>query len=179
MAMEEMVTGRWWRTTATAKVDSSLQAARQTGRFNQPGYTGLTRLDHFFHGLKRLERLSGFLDVWDRLHKWVTVGPVGPAGPGKNIITLHLKRAKNSREVIFSVMRDACIDGDLSIPEAVEAVHDMFARNAMHFYKLSSSNNELLIKPSFYSSNSSNNDIFGFTAKSIHLRVFTAYNYFK
>ncbi|KAE9590022.1 putative metal-dependent hydrolase [Lupinus albus] len=55
--------------------------------------------------------------------------------------------AKNSREVIFSVMRDACIDGDLSIPEAVEAVHDMFARNAMHFYKLSSSNNEVsLIK---------------------------------
>ncbi|XP_019433703.1 PREDICTED: protein fluG-like isoform X1 [Lupinus angustifolius] len=51
--------------------------------------------------------------------------------------------AKKSREVIFSVMRDACIDGDLSIPEAVEVVHDMFARNALHFYKLSSANNDV------------------------------------
>ncbi|XP_020210637.1 protein fluG [Cajanus cajan] len=49
--------------------------------------------------------------------------------------------AKKSREVVFSVLRDACIDGDLSIPEAVEAAKDIFARNAIHFYKISSANN--------------------------------------
>ncbi|KAJ1419453.1 Glutamine synthetase, catalytic domain [Sesbania bispinosa] len=45
--------------------------------------------------------------------------------------------AKKSREVVFSVLRDACIDGDLSIAEAVEAAKDIFARNAIHFYKIS------------------------------------------
>ncbi|TKY52993.1 fluG protein [Spatholobus suberectus] len=48
--------------------------------------------------------------------------------------------AKNSREVIFTVLRDACIDGELSIPEAVEATKDIFARNAIRFYNLSSAN---------------------------------------
>ena len=48
--------------------------------------------------------------------------------------------AKRSREVVFSVLRDACIDGDLSILEAVEAAKDIFARNAIHFYKISSAN---------------------------------------
>ncbi|XP_027936750.1 protein fluG isoform X1 [Vigna unguiculata] len=48
--------------------------------------------------------------------------------------------AKKSREVVFSVLRDACIDGDLSVPEAVEATKDIFARNAIHFYKISSVN---------------------------------------
>ncbi|KAK7267800.1 hypothetical protein RIF29_20479 [Crotalaria pallida] len=48
--------------------------------------------------------------------------------------------AKKSREVIFSVLRDACIDGDLSIPEAVEAAKDLFARNAINFYKIGSAN---------------------------------------
>ncbi|KAI4349084.1 hypothetical protein L6164_009723 [Bauhinia variegata] len=46
--------------------------------------------------------------------------------------------AKRSREVIFSVLRDACVDGDLSIPEAVEAAKDIFQRNATHFYKFNS-----------------------------------------
>lgn len=45
--------------------------------------------------------------------------------------------AKKSREVVFSVLRDACNDGDLSIPEAVEAAKDIFARNAINFYKIS------------------------------------------
>ncbi|XP_020205025.1 protein fluG [Cajanus cajan] len=49
--------------------------------------------------------------------------------------------AKKSREIVFSVLRDACIDGDLSIPEAVEAAKDILARNATHFYKISSANN--------------------------------------
>ncbi|KAL2323186.1 hypothetical protein Fmac_027565 [Flemingia macrophylla] len=46
--------------------------------------------------------------------------------------------AKNSREVVFSVLRDACINGDLSLPEAVEAAKDIFARNAIRFYNISS-----------------------------------------
>ncbi|CAL5401601.1 unnamed protein product [Camellia sinensis] len=33
--------------------------------------------------------------------------------------------AKRAREVVFSVLRDACIDGDLSIPEAIEAKKKM------------------------------------------------------
>lgn len=44
---------------------------------------------------------------------------------------------KNSREVVFTVLRDACIDGELSIPEAVEAAKDILARNAIRFYKIS------------------------------------------
>ncbi|XP_052731004.1 protein fluG [Vigna angularis] len=48
--------------------------------------------------------------------------------------------AKKSREVVFSVLRDACIDGDLSVSEAVEAAKDIFARNAIHFYKISPAN---------------------------------------
>ncbi|KAG5556801.1 hypothetical protein RHGRI_007158 [Rhododendron griersonianum] len=42
--------------------------------------------------------------------------------------------AKRAREVVFSVLRDACIDGDLSIPEAIEAVKDIFSENAKKFY---------------------------------------------
>ena len=44
--------------------------------------------------------------------------------------------AKKSRDVVFSVLRDACIDGDLSISEAVEAVNDMFAQNALKLYNI-------------------------------------------
>lgn len=44
--------------------------------------------------------------------------------------------AKRAREVVFSVLRDACSDGDLSIPEALEAVTDIFAENAKMFYKI-------------------------------------------
>ncbi|XP_057427547.1 protein fluG-like [Lotus japonicus] len=44
--------------------------------------------------------------------------------------------AKNAREVVFTVLRDACIDGELSVPEAVEAAKDLFARNAIQFYKI-------------------------------------------
>ncbi|KAK7277447.1 hypothetical protein RJT34_22460 [Clitoria ternatea] len=46
--------------------------------------------------------------------------------------------AKNSRKIVFSVLRDACIDGDLSVPEAVEAAKDILARNAVRFYKITS-----------------------------------------
>ncbi|KAE9590024.1 putative glutamine synthetase [Lupinus albus] len=51
--------------------------------------------------------------------------------------------AKKSREVVFSVLRDACTDGDLSIPEAVEAAQDIFARNAIDFYNISSTNSAI------------------------------------
>lgn len=44
--------------------------------------------------------------------------------------------AKKAREVIFSVLRDACIDGDLSVHEAVEAAKDIFSENAVQFYKI-------------------------------------------
>lgn len=47
--------------------------------------------------------------------------------------------AKQAREVVFSVLRDACIDGDLTIPEAIEATKDIFAQNAIQFYKINSS----------------------------------------
>ncbi|XP_058771183.1 protein fluG-like [Vicia villosa] len=48
--------------------------------------------------------------------------------------------AKKSREVVFSVLRDTCIDGDLSVSEAVEAAKDILARNAINFYKINLSN---------------------------------------
>ncbi|KAH9602115.1 hypothetical protein KSS87_015916 [Heliosperma pusillum] len=44
--------------------------------------------------------------------------------------------AKRAREVIFSVLKDACIGGDLSIAEALEAAKDLFAENAIQFYKI-------------------------------------------
>ncbi|KAI9086317.1 hypothetical protein K1719_031771 [Acacia pycnantha] len=42
--------------------------------------------------------------------------------------------AKKSSEVVFSVLRDACIDGDLSGLEAVEAAKDIFARNRLNYH---------------------------------------------
>ncbi|KAL8470677.1 hypothetical protein ACS0TY_033300 [Phlomoides rotata] len=44
--------------------------------------------------------------------------------------------AKKAREVIFVVLRDACINGDLSIPEATQAAKDIFSENARHLYKI-------------------------------------------
>lgn len=44
--------------------------------------------------------------------------------------------AKRAREVVFSVLRDSCDDGDLSISEALEAAKDIFADNAIQFYKI-------------------------------------------
>ncbi|KAL8223982.1 hypothetical protein R6Q57_019457 [Mikania cordata] len=47
--------------------------------------------------------------------------------------------AMRARKVIFSVLQDACNDGDLSISEAVEAVTDIFAENAKKFYRIDTS----------------------------------------
>ncbi|KAI7739475.1 hypothetical protein M8C21_001017 [Ambrosia artemisiifolia] len=44
--------------------------------------------------------------------------------------------AKRARQVVFSVLQDACNDGDLSIHEAIEAVSDIFAENAKKFYRI-------------------------------------------
>lgn len=44
--------------------------------------------------------------------------------------------AKKARECLFSVLRDACIDGDLTFAEAIEAAKDIFALNAIKFYKI-------------------------------------------
>lgn len=54
--------------------------------------------------------------------------------------------AKRAREVIFSVLRDSCNDGDLSIPEALEAAKDLFAENSIRFYKIKWSGNSDLTK---------------------------------
>jgi len=48
--------------------------------------------------------------------------------------------AKKSREVVFSVLRDSCLDGDLTVTEAVEASKDILARNSIHFYKINFAN---------------------------------------
>lgn len=45
--------------------------------------------------------------------------------------------AKKARECIFSVLRDACSGGDLTVAEAIEAAKDIFAQNAIKFYKIS------------------------------------------
>ncbi|XP_070051150.1 protein fluG [Nicotiana tomentosiformis] len=55
--------------------------------------------------------------------------------------------AKKAREVVFSVLRDTCVDGDLSIPEAVAAVKDLFAENAKQYYKLDVSSKYSDVKP--------------------------------
>ncbi|KAM3308976.1 hypothetical protein P3S67_010720 [Capsicum chacoense] len=44
--------------------------------------------------------------------------------------------AKRAREVVFSVLRDAMVEGDLSITKAITAVKDIFAENAKKLYKL-------------------------------------------
>ncbi|RRT70798.1 hypothetical protein B296_00030781, partial [Ensete ventricosum] len=44
--------------------------------------------------------------------------------------------AKRAREVVFSVLATACDDGDLTLPEAIEAAEDIFRRNSLQLYKL-------------------------------------------
>ncbi|KNA07938.1 hypothetical protein SOVF_167260 [Spinacia oleracea] len=44
--------------------------------------------------------------------------------------------SRRAREVIFSILRDSCIDGDLSVPEALEAAKHLLAQNAIQFYKI-------------------------------------------
>ncbi|TMX03893.1 hypothetical protein EJD97_013093, partial [Solanum chilense] len=44
--------------------------------------------------------------------------------------------AKRAREVVFSVLRDAMVEGDISITKAVVAVKEIFSENAKKLYKL-------------------------------------------
>ncbi|XP_073008335.1 protein fluG isoform X1 [Typha latifolia] len=44
--------------------------------------------------------------------------------------------AKQARDIVFNVLSTACDDGDLTTPEAVEAVKDIFRQNALRLYKL-------------------------------------------
>ncbi|XP_022888646.1 protein fluG isoform X2 [Olea europaea var. sylvestris] len=44
--------------------------------------------------------------------------------------------AKKAREIVFGVLRDACMDGDLSISESLQAVKDIFAENSNQLYKI-------------------------------------------
>ncbi|XP_078173404.1 protein fluG-like isoform X1 [Carex rostrata] len=46
--------------------------------------------------------------------------------------------ARRSRDVVFTVLSDACGDGDLTLQEALEAVKDVFRENALRLYKLNS-----------------------------------------
>lgn len=81
------------------------------------------------------------------------------------IYKIHSAGAMKAREVVFTVLRDACVDGDLSIPEAVEAAEDIFAKNATQFYKINvamkSIDSKQAICPKFMNIayNSSQNDI--------------------
>lgn len=43
---------------------------------------------------------------------------------------------KKAREVIFAVLRDACINEDLSVAESIQAVRDIFSENAVKLYKI-------------------------------------------
>lgn len=40
--------------------------------------------------------------------------------------------------MVFTVLSDACEDGDLTLQEALEAVKDIFSENALRLYKLNS-----------------------------------------
>ncbi|KAF8672674.1 hypothetical protein HU200_049368 [Digitaria exilis] len=51
--------------------------------------------------------------------------------------------ANRSRDVVYRVLAAACEDGDLSIQEAIEAVEDIFRRNALHLYKLNVANGSI------------------------------------
>ncbi|KAL6496287.1 hypothetical protein OROGR_029545 [Orobanche gracilis] len=44
--------------------------------------------------------------------------------------------AKKAREVIFAVLRDSCIHGDLSFAEAIQAAKDIFSENSRQLYKI-------------------------------------------
>lgn len=73
-----------------------------------------------------------------------------------------LTGAKKAREVVFSVLCDACADGDLSIPEAIEAAKDIFSQNAIQFYKINysvkSSGSENRVSPNFVKVNGNDSE---------------------
>jgi hypothetical protein len=48
--------------------------------------------------------------------------------------------ARRARDVVYRVLSAACEDGDLCIQEAIDAVEDIFRRNALDLYKLNIAN---------------------------------------
>lgn len=53
-----------------------------------------------------------------------------------NLDTAVSTGAKKAREVVFAVLRDACINEDLSVAESIQAVKDIFSENAIKLYKI-------------------------------------------
>ncbi|KAM0854831.1 hypothetical protein ACQ4PT_050204 [Festuca glaucescens] len=51
--------------------------------------------------------------------------------------------ARRARDVVYRVLSAACEDGDLSIQEAIDAVEDIFRRNALDLYKLNVANGSI------------------------------------
>ncbi|XP_050228434.1 protein fluG [Mercurialis annua] len=48
----------------------------------------------------------------------------------------HYLGSKKTRETVFSVLHDACCDGDLTVSEAIEAAENILAQNAIKLYKI-------------------------------------------
>ncbi|XP_048574500.1 protein fluG [Triticum urartu] len=51
--------------------------------------------------------------------------------------------SRRARDVVYRVLSAACEDGDLSIQEAIDAVEDIFRRNASDLYKLNVANGSI------------------------------------
>ncbi|KAK6152355.1 hypothetical protein DH2020_014990 [Rehmannia glutinosa] len=75
--------------------------------------------------------LGVYIKVLVTIENWGYYGSIPVSS--ENEFTLGAKKA---REIVFAVLRDACTDGDLSIPEAVQAAKDIFSENARQFYKI-------------------------------------------
>ncbi|KAK6126238.1 hypothetical protein DH2020_040010 [Rehmannia glutinosa] len=75
--------------------------------------------------------LGVYIKVLVTIENWGYYGSIPVSS--ENEFTLGAKKA---REIVFAVLRDACADGDLSIPEAVQAAKDIFSENARQFYKI-------------------------------------------
>ncbi|KAL7599883.1 hypothetical protein Lser_V15G22337 [Lactuca serriola] len=76
---------------------------------------------------------------------------------------------KRALEVVFSVLRDACNEGDLSIPEALEAVTDIFSENSKKFYKIDSDATSRVLRHVFDTLKNSNNQELNSTQQEIVL----------
>ncbi|CAH1433754.1 unnamed protein product [Lactuca virosa] len=90
---------------------------------------------HFGLAIPKLS-VHGMISTMKRLLELAPIKKVMFSTDGCAFPETFYLGAKWAREVIFSVLRDACNEGDLSIPEALEAVTDIFSANSKKFYKL-------------------------------------------
>lgn len=51
-------------------------------------------------------------------------------------LTFNSSGTKQARKVLYTVLCSACEDGDLTIPEAVDAIKGIFKENSWQFYNL-------------------------------------------